>query len=166
MSEAISVPIKKLDLIWAHIEEVQRNGKKLTERLIANGEVDLGIQLSRNVLVHDQSKFQGIEWDNLIQDEYTNVEDKARLVLAVTHHNRTNPHHPEYWGGVKHMPLVYIAEMVCDWKARSAEFGSSLQDWIDKQASKRYGFAKRDVVYRNINKFVKMLLEPPFQKLT
>lgn len=154
--------LKKLDLIWAHIEEVQRNGKKLTERLIEAGEVDLGIQLSKNVLVHDQSKFQGIEWDNLIQ---TDDENKEQLTLAIAHHNRTNPHHPEYWGGIKLMPLVYVAEMVCDWKARSAEFGSSLQDWIEKQASKRYGFTKRDGVSKDITRFVKMLVEPPFQKL-
>jgi len=151
---------KKLDLIWAHIEEVQRNGKKLTERLIEAGDENLALQLAKNVLVHDQNKFHGIEWDNLIQ-----TENRDALALAVNHHNRTNPHHPEYWNGIKLMPLVYVAEMVCDWKARSAEFGSSLQEWIDTQATKRFSFVKRDKIYRDINRFVKLLLEPPFQKL-
>jgi hypothetical protein len=151
---------KKLDLIWAHIEEVQRNGKKLIERLVESGDQTLALQLAKNVLVHDQSKFQGIEWDNLIQ-----TDDREQLAHAVHHHNHTNPHHPEYWGGIKTMPLVYVAEMVCDWKARSTEFGSSLQDWIDNQATKRYNFTKRDRIYKDINRFVKLLLEPPFQKL-
>lgn len=156
----MSTDLKKLDLIWAHIEEVQRNARKLAERLIEAGESSLAIQLSTNVLGHDQSKFRGIEWDNLIDPG-----DKGELQLAISHHNRTNPHHPEYWGGIKNMPKVFVAEMVCDWKARSTEFGSSIQEWIEKEATKRYDFSKRDKVWKEIQYFLKLLLEPAFVKL-
>ena len=68
-------------------------------------------------------------------------------------------HHPESWDGIKNMPQVYIAEMVCDWKARSSELGTNLREWINEKATKRWGFTARDKVYRDIDRFVNLLLE-------
>ena len=75
----------------------------------------------------------------------------------------TNRHHPCYWGGIKYMPDVNIAEMTCDWKARANEFGTDLREWIDKHATKKYKFTKKDEVYKKIEKFVNLLLEKPFK---
>ena len=156
--------LKKVDALYRHIEEVQRNCRLLGERLIEQGKEDMGIQLIRNALVHDQSKFNGIEWDYLSIDPQT-AEDKANLSLAIKHHNRTNFHHPEAWLGIKNMPSVYIAEMVCDWKARSSEFGSALKEWIDNGAAKRFGYTKKDKVYKEIMVYTKLLLDEPFKKI-
>ena len=161
-SAEILSTLKRLDLVWNHIEEVRRNAHTLAERLIEAGEEDLGLHLIRNVMVHDQSKLSGIEWDNLGHTEADNCKEK--LALAISNHNRTNPHHPEYWGSIKKMPPVYVAEMVCDWRARSNEFGTSLQEWIEKGSTKRYKFTKRDHIYKEIQRFLKLLLEPPFEK--
>ena len=51
------------------------------------------------------------------------------------------------------MPDVYLAEMVCDWASRSAEFGTSLHDWIDGGAMERFGYKKNDKTYKKINSF-------------
>src|SRR5450755_1045681 len=83
-------------------------------------------------LVHDASKFHGIEWEYLHK---TGEVPADRLQLAVEHHRRTNEHHPEYWGGIDNMPEIFVAEMVCDWYARSQEFGTDLRVWIRGQAS-------------------------------
>lgn len=154
--------LKKVDALYRHIEEVQRNGRLLGERLIEAGHEALAVKLLQNILVHDQSKFAGIEWEYLLIKPETD-EDRANLGAAIRHHNRTNPHHPEAWGGIKAMPSVYLAEMVCDWKARSAEFGASLAEWIEGAAAKRYEYTKRDKVYREIMMYTRLLLDEPFK---
>lgn len=154
--------IKKVDILCRHIEEVQRNCKLLGERLIENGEEDIGLKLIANGLIHDASKFKGIEWEYLFIDP-ENEEDEKNLSLAIEHHNHTNFHHPEAWGGIKNMPSVYVAELVCDWKTRSSEFGSSLVDWINDKGAKRFSYTKRDKVYKEIMHYTNILLEEPFK---
>ncbi len=160
----MSETLKKVDALYRHIEEVQRNCRLLGERLIEHGRDALAVQLIRNALVHDQSKFTGIEWDYLLIEPST-ADEKNNLALAISHHNRTNLHHPEAWLGIKNMPDVFIAEMVCDWKARSSEFGQSVKEWIENGASKRFGYTKRDTIYREIMSFTKLLLDEPFKKI-
>jgi hypothetical protein len=113
-------------------------------------------RLVANSYLHDNSKFSSLEWQHLTKSE----EDDEMLDVVIKEHNLGNLHHPEYWDGIKNMPDVYIAEMVCDWKARSAELGSDLKEWISTKATKRWGFSKRDKVYKTIMKFVGMVLEP------
>lgn len=151
----------KIDSILRHIRTVQDNCRLLGERLISKGEVALGIHLIANSMSHDQSKLGGIEYDHL----YPNNSDKDSLALAVKQHNRTNPHHPECWGGIKNMPRVYVAEMVADWKTRSSEFGSSLLEWINGDAAKRYGYSQRDAVYEEIMFFYSTLCDQPFTSI-
>lgn len=61
------------------------------------------------------------------------------------------------------MPEVNLAEMVCDWKARANEFGTDLREWIDKCATKKFKFNKKDEVYSKIERFLNLLLEKPFK---
>jgi hypothetical protein len=159
---------EKIENILRHIHNVQQNCLLLGKRLIEDhDEIDLGRMLIANGLIHDNSKFFGVEWQNLINNEETEEteDDKRCLELSIYQHNRTNSHHPEYWGGIKNMPRLYVAEMVADWKARSNEFGSSLQEWIDKDASKRFGYKKKDPIYEQIMYFSNILCDKPFVKL-
>ena len=155
--------LKRLESVLDHIERVRRNALSLAESLIDQGEESLAVALMRNALAHDQSKLGGLERDHLAVN--ADGGDRTMLEQAVAHHNRTNPHHPEYWGGIQHMPQVYLAEAVCDWKARSSEFGTSLHEWIEREAGKRYGFTSKDRVYRDIRRYVKMLVGPGFRPL-
>lgn len=151
--------IDKIHNIVRHIKHVQESCFLLGERLIGQGEFELGKNLIANGLVHDYSKFFGIEWDHM----FTGNPDTTSLKLAVSQHNRTNKHHPEYWGGIHKVPRIYLAELVCDWKARSNEFGSSLVEWIESEAMKRFGFTKADAVYKEIMEFVDLLCDKPFK---
>lgn len=151
--------IEHVDAICNHIENVQTNCKNLGEELIKVGEVDLGRKLISNGYIHDNSKFYGIEFDGLFS------EDKNILKLAVEQHNTTNKHHPEYWGGIKNMPRLFLAEMVCDVCARASEFGTSIRDWIDEDCMKKYKFTKRDKVYKDIKYFLSFLLDEPFKPI-
>ncbi len=142
-----------------HVNTVRDYCELLGKRLIEADEVDLGLQLIANGLVHDASKFHGIEWQYL----HPNVE-RQFFDLALLQHVTTNKHHPEYWdGGIQEMPRLYLAEMICDFKARSSEFGTSLKDWVDDDASKRFGFTKKDEVYEDMLYFMNLVCDRPFK---
>lgn len=149
-------PQEKIEAVLEHIQNVQRNCYRLGLKLIKNGEVELGRILIANGQIHDNSKFKGLEFDHLFNGD-------PLLMSVVKHHSTTNAHHPEYWGSIQKMPEVYIAEMVCDCAARSAEFGTDLRKWIAEIATKKYGFEMTDNVGLQINRFIDILLAPPFK---
>lgn len=149
-------PQDKIESVLEHIQNVQRNCYKLGLKLIKNGEVELGRILIANGQVHDNSKFKGIEFDHLFYGD-------PLLSNVVKHHQSTNPHHPEYWGGISKMPDVYIAEMVCDCASRSQEFGTDLRKWFSENATKKYNFNIGDNDGIRIMRFVDILLSPKFK---
>lgn len=147
--------IQKIENVFNHIKNVQRNCYCLGIRLMKRGDIELGRNLISNGQIHDNSKFKGIEFDHLVYSD-------PLLPEVVKHHQSVNPHHPEYWGGIKNMPEVYVAEMVCDWYARASEFGTGIRDWIDNTALNRFGFTKDDAVYQTIQEMLNLLLKQPF----
>lgn len=147
--------LDKIELVFNHIQNVQRNCYKLGIKFIKSGEIELGRNLIANGQIHDNSKFKGIEFEHLFYAD-------PLLPEVVKHHQSVNPHHPEYWGDIKHMPRVYIAEMVCDWYARSTEFGTGLREWIENVATQKFNFSKEDDVYREIQFVLSMLLDQGF----
>jgi hypothetical protein len=154
---------KKLEGLIRHINNVQDATSRLGEKLIEINEEELGLKLIANGRIHDNSKFYGIEWDYLdLETKENNIE---LFKAALKHHNETNPpHHPEYWvGGIKAMPEPYIAEMVCDWYARSIEFGDNVWTWAKDKASDKYGYTINTNVYREIKRYLELLLEPAFK---
>ena len=162
------VTMEKIRAISRHIRNVSDNCLILGERLIMQGDIELGKQLIANGFEHDHSKFKGIEFEYMAPGTPTTEETaKIKLKMAVHQHNTTNLHHPEAWsGGIKDMPDVFLAEMACDLKARSEEFGTNLREWIDESATKKWNFTKEDKVYKQLMKYVDMLCEKPFEDLT
>ena len=153
---------KHLKSLIRHIDNVRASCLLLGERLIENGKDELGLQLIANGHIHDASKFHGIEWEYL-RDE-TKESHPIEFALALKHHQHVNPHHPEYWtNGIKSMPPVYLAEMVCDWKARSNEFATGLRSWIKQRAIKRWNFTVQSKEYKLIKGFVDVLLDSEFK---
>lgn len=157
--------MEKVRALTRHIRNVEDNCLLLGERLISEGEIELGHNLIANGFVHDASKFSGIEWDQLVIGPTTKVdENKLKLKMAIYQHQKTNPHHVEYWSnGIEEMPDVYLAEMVCDLKARSEEFGTALLDYIDTDGIKRWKISKEHESYKKIKRFVELLCATPFQ---
>jgi hypothetical protein len=157
--------IERIEKIVRHITNVQENCLVLGKKLIEAGETHLGRQLIANGFIHDNSKFYGVEWEHL--DHYAGGEgvDKEKLGIAVSNHNALNKHHPEAWGDIRNMPRVYIAEMCCDWAARASEFGSSVYDWVQGNAMKRYKFTRNQKVYKEIMYFMNLLLDQPFKQV-
>lgn len=148
---------KHLQTVIRHIKLVQDNCEKLAWSMIENGQPEQAIDLMKNALKHDSSKLDGIEWLYL-------REGSPHFDLALEQHVKTNPHHPEHWkSGIIEMPPIYIAEMVCDWKARSDEFGTDLRSWIKESAYKRYEIPPNGKVAKIVKKYLDLLLEKPFK---
>jgi hypothetical protein len=139
----------------------------LGERLIESGEIAFGLALIANGLKHDQSKLHGIEWSFLMRVEKDDAKAKDYLKIAWQQHVQTNEHHPEYWGedGMSEMPRIFIAEMVCDWYARSQEMGTDLRGWIKDDATKKYDMSLQGKSYKQVKSFVDMLLDPEFKPI-
>ena len=156
--------LEYLDETIRHIQNVQQNCIILGKKLIDEGETRLGRMLIYNGFKHDVSKFAGIEWDYLNTDlnGRTNKEKRANFSIALKQHRETNLHHPEAWESIHAMSDDYLAEMVCDVKARSSEFGTDLRQWITEEATKKYDFKESDEVYKRIMRFVDLLLQKSF----
>ena len=91
--------------------------------------------------------------------------DKKQLFeISRKQHVRTNPHHPEYWGSIHNMPNVYVAEMVCDWSARSHENGTSIIDWIKNIATKKFDMTVQSKVYKQIKYYIDMIVANGYNK--
>jgi hypothetical protein len=167
LKKDIDLSLAKVEAIIRHIKNVQDNCLLMGKRLIESGQIDLGRMLIARGLTHDNSKFFGAEWDNMsVIKSVDEDKEKSKLKLSIHHHNSTNFHHPESWPkGIKEMPDLFLAEMVCDIKSRSEEFGTSLIEWIDETATKKYNFQKTDEVYNRIIKFVNLLCEKPFDEI-
>ena len=150
-----------------HIKLVQSNAEKLATRLIEQGEGDFAVTLIANCLRHDASKFHGIEWKYLTTIDSTDPAQKEKLIMAHGQHVATNEHHPEYWaGGIKEMPRIFVAEMVCDWYARSQERGTSLWDFVKQTAVDRFEIKYQSKTWKWIKEFIDLLIDPPFADLT
>lgn len=146
-----------------HVRHVQKNMCRIAEKEEKKGNLDFARLLIKNSFLHDQSKFKAPEWYYLVIERDLISEDD--LKKYVSYHNTSNPHHPEYWFAINDMSDEYVAEMVCDWKARSEEFGSSFFEWINESATKRYGFTKDDEIYKRIMYYAEMLVDPPLKPL-
>ena len=152
-----------LTILCRHITFVKDACELLGKKIIAEDiyDEDFGVQLIARGCVHDNSKFSGIEFMYLNTSRPSVT--KEQLEMAVTEHISSNDHHPEYWGGVKNMPEIALAEMVCDWYARSCEMGTDLRLWIKDTALEKFDIPPTGAVSKKINKFVTLLLTPTFK---
>ena len=159
--EPVALDIEHIKSLLRHVDNVRDACILLAERLIKQDEVQFARILISNSLLHDASKFKGIEWEDLRVGG-----DSDKLKAAYVQHISTNPHHPEYWGGIKNMPRIYIAEMVCDWFARSSEAATDLRAWIKNEAIPKYKMSPQGKTYKVIKEFVDILLDKPLTRIT
>ena len=165
--DILSEELHCLDEITRHIKNVQENCVVLGRKLIEQDKAFLGRQLIHNGFTHDTSKFIGREWDYMRFGGVKKMtkEQALGLKISISDHQRSNPHHPEYWGSIQGMPDVYLAEWVCDCAARSAEFGTAIREWIDTEATAKYDFKVDDETYVKIIYYVNLLLNTPFETI-
>jgi len=158
---ASEIESRRLKTLIRHITNVQQSCLLLGELLKAKGDKEFGQRLIANGFLHDNSKFCGCEWAYLHED--VKQEHPKQFKAALDNHTHSNPHHPEYWAGIKNMPPLYLAEFVCDVHARGSEFGTDVRDWVKTVAADKFGFTLQSKVYKDVKQFLDMLLENPFK---
>lgn len=97
--------------------------------------------MSKNVVErayrHDESKLGEIEFPHYANtiEEFENCpfgtiehsQAKEKLGIALEHHYKNNRHHPEHFSnGIEDMNLIDVLEMICDWKAATQNYPSSI----------------------------------------
>ena len=90
-------------------------------------------------------------------DEYNN--QLKEMQIALDHHYKVNPHHPEYYeNGIKDMDLVDLVEMICDWKAASERHDNGNIMKSIEINQKRFNFS--DELKQILVNTVKRYMEP------
>lgn len=156
MSEELQL-ISALEKLLRHIKLVQEAALIIGKKLIIEGRTESGLQLIANSMEHDISKFKGIEWEELCCSDTNKLDENQKNAIA--HHQKVNAHHPEYWAGIDEMPDVFVAELVCDLYARSAELGTDLRDYEKNVFQKRYNVSPTGKSWKRIKYYTDLLLD-------
>jgi DNA gyrase/topoisomerase IV subunit B len=151
---------KKVQQTLEHIKRVQDNCFIIAYKLIDQNKYDLARSVIYRALAHDSSKFyRKDEFNSLV----LGCDKDDELQQGIKNHQYRNDHHPECWlKGIGDMSDDALIEMICDWRSRSYERDMSLHEWIDENATKRWGFTKEDPIYKRIMYFVDLLVEKPY----
>jgi hypothetical protein len=153
--------IDHLENLTNHINMVRANCLLLGKRLIAQGRSEFGKDIIARGYAHDNSKFEGIEWEYLHAGKDI---PKEKLDLAIRKHVYNNDHHPEFHGGFEYMKEICVAEMACDLFARCQEFGECYRDWLTKNAVEKYKINTDSQQYKWLCGFAEILIENYFVK--
>lgn len=156
--------IQKVEDLLRHLRNVEDACERLGKKLMLQGELHFGRNLIANSRIHDFSKWHGVEWDYLTREAADNPETKDKFLDALKQHQAVNDHHPEFWGGINDMPRIKVAEMVCDWYARSVEMGTDLRAFFQDVACKKYDMSKQGKKYKEVRDFMELLLDAQFKK--
>lgn len=134
---------------------------KLQRWLFSRDRDEEAFELLRRGQIHDDSKFYEEELKSLqmIPDsnngmrnpKYT-MTDADRKCIEI--HWKNNRHHPEHFKDIREMTDVDIMEMVCDWYARSEQFGTNFMNFVMTRQENRFHFPQdmfeKIVYYCNI----------------
>lgn len=147
----MNTDIKKL----ASMAEDTINHKKLVldncyllfKYLVENNKLQLGIDLLKRGATHDNSKFEASEFSGLAKilkgkDCFTNADYKLTPdeIKAIENHWKKNRHHPEYFSYSSEMSELDMIEMVCDWFARSRQYGTEFIPFVIERQKNRFHF--------------------------
>lgn len=126
--------------------------------------------LSKNIYNHDLSKYGDEEFEPYRKEFFPidgEISDKKEFSMAWNHHQKSNPHHWQYWVLPKKIeneaipiPMCYVVEMLCDWTAMSFQKGGSVTEWFESELPKMIIHEKTKETIRNlISEFEEILIE-------
>lgn len=155
--------------IISHIQEtllhksfVIKSCLKMSNYLIENGKSDLAVALLKRANIHDNSKLVGPELE-LLSSIYGNqsaflnptVKLSNQEKEVIEKHWENNRHHPEHFNNYEKMSELDILEMVCDWYARSMQYGTDFLDFVRVRQETRFHFS--DELFEKIYKYCEIL---------
>ena len=112
-----------------------------------NDQVQLGINLLKRGVTHDNSKIDNNEFKSMASIfKSKECFKKASYKLttaetaAIESHWKKNRHHPEYFENPSEMTELDMIEMVCDWFARSIQYETDFIPFILERQENRFKF--------------------------
>ena len=150
------------DLI-EHKKYILDSCHKMSKYLYKNGQEELSRELLKRAFVHDDSKLNDEELKNFLElkikdkpfinaNSMLNEYEKERIQI----HWKNNRHHPEYFDDIRDMEEIDIIEMVCDWYARSMQYGTDIIEFAETRQKNRFNFPEdmftKILFYANILK--------------
>lgn len=134
------------DLI-EHKKYVLESSKRMSQHLYEKGDYELAKEILKRAFVHDDSKLDDDEMEKFLElkikdksfknaNSMLNDYEKERISV----HWKKNRHHPEYFDNVEDMKEIDIIEMVCDWFARSMQYGTDIVEFAKTRQKNRFKF--------------------------
>lgn len=132
-----------------HKSLVLQEANKLFDWLCKNGKKNVAKKLAKAALIHDDSKLSQLECVNMasikakIKPEEDSMKDpnvlpKDDIIEILETHWKNNRHHPEHFENINDMKEYDIAEMVCDWSARSIQYKTNLLEFAKTRLENRF----------------------------
>lgn len=120
---------------------------KMSKYLVSIGKDTLALMLLQRANMHDNSKLIGPELE-LLSSIYGNqdafINPSVQLTTCekdiIEKHWENNRHHPEHFKNVENMTELDIVEMVCDWYARSLQYGTDFLEFVKTRQETRFHF--------------------------
>lgn len=145
-----------------HKKYVLDSALKMFHYLCSVNKEELGLELLKRAVVHDNSKLEDEELyllsrlsdreEAFTEAEYTlNEKQKQSIKL----HWQNNSHHPEHYKNSSEMTELDILEMVCDWHARSTQYETDLLEFVKTRQNNRFKF--EDKMYKKIIRYCKII---------
>lgn len=130
-----------------HKKHVLDSCYKLAIYFAENNELETAIKLMKRASIHDISKMNNGEFNNLLKvnaskDTFTNpnatLNDFSKK--CIEEHYKNNTHHPEHWENYNDMDELSIMEMCCDWHARSTQYKTNFLEFVKTRQENRFKF--------------------------
>lgn len=130
-----------------HKQLVIKAGMNLIQYLYENGRNEDALQLARRCARHDNSKFESEEMKGFLRlpkegetMKNANATMPETVQKFIKMHWKHNRHHPEFFTDYHEMEELDIMEMVCDWYARSLQFGTNFKEFVKTRQANRFHF--------------------------
>lgn len=148
-----------------HKKILMDNCLLMAKYLMDNNKIKLATELLKRGCEHDNSKFDEDEFRRLSQLLksricFTNAESSlsAEEKKAIEYHWKHNRHHPEFFEDPsEEMTELDIIEMVCDWYARSLQYGTDFIPFVEERQRNRFHFS--DKKFNKIHKYCILIEE-------
>lgn len=177
-SISIENQLKQVDDTLIHVGYVMEAGRKLIKELLKKGQEKQAMELLQRIMKHDYSKSSESEFYGLsafsddvaaLKDPMVNTVQDGKF-QTIRLHWQNNDHHPEYWADQmpksfvdetplvinENMPDMAIAEMCCDWFARSAQYKTNVWEFYEMRTKTRWKFT--DKQHELIQTYLTLLL--------
>lgn len=156
--------ISQIEDLVIHKNLFMLSALKMYKYLCSQGRQKMALRLMRRAVVHDNSKLTAVELKCLSKLDSgpktlgnPSAKFNTEQLKHIKKHWKNNPHHPEYHSKYSDMSELDIIEMVCDWHARSVQFGNNLIEFVKARQENRFHF--KESQFKKILQYCEVMVQ-------